>query len=307
MLGDLYYGTLRGLGIATLARRLRQGALVLCYHNVVPATNGKPSCGDPGLHLSMDRFVAQVQWLQEHYRVIPLRELVARIASGRSMRGLAAITFDDAYTGALTFAWPLLRELGLPATMFIVAEAPGGGTPFWWDHPGIVKADAPSTRTRRLFALHGDRTLIMNSEGAAEAGAGATDLPATHLPAEWQALRREGNAGLELGAHTLTHRTLTRLSDRDLRREIEHSRDTIAERIEIRPDSFSYPYGIWDARVLAATRRAGYRAAVTLEFGLNKPGTDPLALNRVNVPASISGAAFASWAAGIRPPRASAA
>lgn len=303
MLGDLYYGALRSLGIATLARRLRQGALVLCYHNVVPAPSGTPSFGDPGVHLGMDRFTAQVHWLKDHYRVIPLRELVARLAGGRSMRGLAALTFDDAYAGALTLAWPLLRELGLPATMFIVADAPGGGTPFWWDHPEIVKSAAPGTRTRRLFTLDGDRTLILTSEGAAE----TTDVPATHLPAQWRALRSAGNAGLELGAHTLTHRTLTRLNDRDLRREIEHSRDTIAARTGIRPDSFSYPYGIWDARVLEMTRRAGYRAAVTLEFGLNDPDRNPLALNRVNVPASISSAAFASWAAGIRPPRASAA
>jgi len=303
MLGDLYYGALRGLGIATLARRLSQGALVLCYHNVVPATDGTPSLGDPGLHLSLDRFTAQVHWLKDHYRVIPLRELVTRLASGQSLRGTAALTFDDAYTGALTLAWPLLRELGLPATMFIVAEAPGRGTPFWWDHPAIVKAEAPGARTRRLLRLGGDQELIMNSEGAAK----TTNLPATHLPAGWEALRSQASAGLDLGAHTLTHRTLTQLNAGDLQHELEESRETTAERIGIRPDSFSYPYGIWDAAVLRATRRAGYRAAVTLEFGLNKPGTDPLALNRVNVPASISAAAFASWAAGIRPPRASAA
>src|SRR5690349_445747 len=121
MLGDLYYGTLRGLGITTLARHLRHGALVLCYHNVVAHAGGKPPSGDPGLHLPLDRFTPQVHWLKDHYSVISLRELVARLETGRSVRGLAAITFDDGYAGALTIAWPLLRTLGLPATMFIVA------------------------------------------------------------------------------------------------------------------------------------------------------------------------------------------
>lgn len=303
MLGDLYYGTLRGLGITTLARHLRHGALVLCYHNVVSRANGTPTFGDPGLHLPLDRFTPQVQWLKDHYSVIPLRELVARLESGRSVRGLAAITFDDGYAGALTIAWPLLRKLGLPATMFIVADAPGRGTAFWWDHPVIVQADAPATRTRRLLTLGGDHRLIMAQEDAAD----TTDIPPTHLPSDWHILRRDAQAGLDLGAHTLTHRTLTRLDDRDLRREIEESRDVIAEHTGVRPDSFSYPYGIWDPRVRDAVRRAGCSAAVTLDFGLNKPGTDPWALRRVNVPASISGAAFASWAAGMRPPRASAA
>ena len=303
MLGDLYYGTLLGLGITTLARHLRHGALVLCYHNVVSRASGTPTSGDPGLHLPLDRFTLQVEWLKDHYSVIPLGELVARLEVGRSVRGLAAITFDDGYAGALTIAWPLLRKLGLPATMFIVADAPGRRTAFWWDHPAIVDADRPATRTRRLLMLGGDHRLIMAEEHAAD----TSDIPPTHRPSDWGILRREAQAGLDLGAHTLTHRTLTRLDDRDLQREIEASRDVIAERTGVRPDLFSYPYGIWDGGVRDAVRRAGYRAAVTLEFGLNKPGTDPWALRRVNVPASISGAAFASWAAGMRPPRASAA
>jgi peptidoglycan/xylan/chitin deacetylase (PgdA/CDA1 family) len=303
MLGDLYYGTLRGLGITTLARRLQPGALVLCYHNVVARTNGEPAFGDPGLHLGLDRFTTQVQWLKAHYAVVPLRDLVTRLASGRPVRGLAAITFDDGYTGALTLAWPLLRKLGLPATMFVVGEAPGRSTAFWWDHPAIVDADTPVLRTGRLLALGGDHKLIMATAAAAD----TADIPATHLPGDWRLLKRAASDGLELGAHTLTHRTLTRLPDRDLRQEIEASRDVIEERGGVRPLAFSYPYGIWDRRVRGAVRQAGYLAAVTLDFGLNRRGTDPCALRRVNVPAAISVAAFASWAAGIRPPRANAA
>jgi peptidoglycan/xylan/chitin deacetylase (PgdA/CDA1 family) len=300
MLGDLYYGTLHNTGITTLARRVRRGALVLCYHNVVPQTNGRPPFGDPGLHLPLELFTAQAHWLKDHYTVVPLRELVARIEAGRGVRGLAAITFDDGYAGAFTYAWPLLRKLGLPATMFIVAGAPSRPDVFWWDHPAVVRADPPGARDRRLLSLCGDRDDILKDAAAAA----VPDVPVTHVPADWAVVATEAAAGLDLGAHTITHRTLTTLSDAELARELAAPCDIIREHTGVQPASFSYPYGIWDARARDAVRRAGYRAAVTLDYGLNQAGTDVCALRRINVPASISAPAFAGWTAGIRPRRA---
>jgi len=309
MLGDLFYSTLHKTGITTLARHLRQGALVLCYHNVVPNSAGPHTAafGDRALHLPLDRFTAQVVWLKDHYLVVPLHDLVARLESGRPVRGLAAITFDDGYTGALTLAVPVLRKLGLPATLFIVADAPSQEVVFWWDHPAIARSNAGSAGARqyRLVALGGDRDRILRETSA---GITAAPPPPSHLPAEWSVVQQAAHSGgIELGAHTLTHRTMTTLRDAELRHEIQASRDIIEERTGVRPESFSYPYGIWDARVRDAVRRMGYRAAVTLEFGLNTPGIDPCALRRVNVPSSISLPAFAGWAAGVRPRAATAA
>jgi peptidoglycan/xylan/chitin deacetylase (PgdA/CDA1 family) len=299
MLGKLYYGTLHTAGITTLARRLRQGALVLCYHNVVPRPDHLPPFGEPGLHLPVDRFTAQVHWLKDHYTVVSLRELVDRLENGRPVRGLAAITFDDGYAGAFTFAWPLLRALDLPATMFIVGRAPDRPAVFWWDHPVVLNGTPPDDRDHRLFALSGDRAVILRD---ARAGAVADGpVPSTHLPADWSVVAQGAAAGLDLGAHTMTHRTLTQLGETDLAHEIARSRDVIEERTGWRPRFFAYPYGIWDGRVHQAVRRAGYRGAVTLEYGLNTAGIDTCMLRRVNVPAFISSPAFAGWAAGIRP------
>jgi hypothetical protein len=47
---------------------------------------------------------------------------------------------------------------------------------------------------------------------------------------------------------------------------------------------------------------AGYRAAFTLDAGLNDISSDLLALRRINVPARISDAAFEAWAAGLQAP-----
>jgi len=304
VLSSFYYSALRRTGLTALARRLRDGALILCYHNVVPPlppSSHGATPGDPAMHLPADRLERQLDWLRERYTVVPLLELTTRIAKAATVRGLAAITFDDGYAGAFTYAWPVLRELRLPATVFIVAQAPGHPQGFWWDHPAIAAATTPQRRERWLTDLRGDASLISGALGGG--GGGGDPAPETHLPATWSVVAAAAAAGLDVGVHSATHRTLTRLDDAELEQEIKTAAEVIYARTRAEPTTFSYPYGIWDARVHRAVRAAGYRAAVTLDYGLNAPSADLWSLRRINVPASISQSAFAGWAAGVRPSR----
>jgi hypothetical protein len=67
------------------------------------------------------------------------------------------------------------------------------------------------------------------------------------------------------------------------------------------PEYFAYPYGLWDERVKDAVRAAGYRAAVTLDPGLNRAHADPWALCRINIPAGLGDAGFRAWTAALNP------
>jgi len=245
----------------------------------------------------VDRLTRQLLWLRERYTVLTLRELTGRIAAAAPVRGLAAVTFDDGYTGTFTLAWPVLRQLGLTATVFVVAQAPGQPEGFWWDHPVITAAATPERRQQWLAELGGDARLIT---AALDVGV-AAPLPATHLPAPWSVIAAAATGGIDIGVHGATHRTLTRLDDAELEREVKTAAEIVYTHTQVEPTLFAYPYGIWDARVRRAVREAGYRAAVTLDYGLNPAGADLWSLRRINVPASISQAAFAGWAAGVRP------
>jgi peptidoglycan/xylan/chitin deacetylase (PgdA/CDA1 family) len=97
--------------------------------------------------------------------------------------------------------------------------------------------------------------------------------------------------GWEIDAHSLTHPDLTALDDAALRREVAGSRAAIQKRFGVPADAFCYPAGRYDARVEAAVRAAGYRAATTEHPGAAVPGADPLALPRVRVDASDDPAA----------------
>jgi peptidoglycan/xylan/chitin deacetylase (PgdA/CDA1 family) len=259
----VYYRGLRALGVTAMRRRSLDAGLILCYHNVVAP--GDDQIGGPGLHIACDRFEQQMRWLAAHYDVVSLREFSTRLTGRRTARrAMAAVTFDDGYAGVFRYAFPVLDMLGIPATVFLVARAVGGAGGFSWD--------------------------------------GDTGLPESHRPADWPSILPGLGERFGVGVHTATHPSLPTLTDADLEAEVVTSRATIHRATGVWPEFFAYPYGHWDARVRARVRAAGYRGALTLDFGLNGPCADRWALRRVNVPATISEAAFEAWTAGLHRP-----
>ncbi len=89
-------------------------------------------------------------------------------------------------------------------------------------------------------------------------------------------------AGWEVDAHSLTHPDLRALSDAALRREVAGSRREIRRRFGLPVDFFCYPSGLYDTRVAAAVRRAGFLGATTVEPGLARP-SELYDLDRVRV------------------------
>lgn len=82
-------------------------------------------------------------------------------------------------------------------------------------------------------------------------------------------------AGMELAAHSLTHPDLRLLGDRELRDELEGSRDAV-EAITGEPcRTFAYPFGHHDARVRRAAAAAGYRLAFQYGLGPWQPLAAP--------------------------------
>jgi peptidoglycan/xylan/chitin deacetylase (PgdA/CDA1 family) len=98
----------------------RGGTPVLMYHSISDsAQDGRHPYFD--LCTPPASFGAQVRALRERsFRSVPLTE--ARGAP----RGSVAITFDDGYSDNLTAAWPVLKEDGFTATIFLVTDAVGG-------------------------------------------------------------------------------------------------------------------------------------------------------------------------------------
>lgn len=118
------------------------GVTVLAYH-LVGAGTGSP------VDLPDDLFRRQVEELAAVAEVVPLGEAVRRLTSpdARAARPLAVLTFDDAYANFLERAWPMLDELGLPATLFVPVGFLDGTHP-----PPIHGVDLPPAHWEDLAA-----------------------------------------------------------------------------------------------------------------------------------------------------------
>ncbi|MFF4496652.1 polysaccharide deacetylase family protein [Streptomyces sp. NPDC001546] len=80
-------------------------------------------------------------------------------------------------------------------------------------------------------------------------------------------IREVAAAGQEIGSHGLRHEHLTAASDDVLQQEVRGSRELLREITGTLPQGFCYPYGHLDARVVDATRAAGYGYACAISPG----------------------------------------
>jgi peptidoglycan/xylan/chitin deacetylase (PgdA/CDA1 family) len=275
-------------GTARLSRR--SGACVLCYHNVVPDSMAG-RVGDPWLHLAQSDFAEQIDWLARTFTIVPLGELLERLRADRSVGGLAALTFDDGYAGAVRYAVPVVRKAALPFALFPVVSAADLHRPFWWDRFGKLET---TQRERYLVARQGDNDLI------APDSVPASDLPDDLMPARWDMLRQIQGDDCTIGVHTVTHRNLTTLQPVEVAWELEHARERLRQELGTVLDVVAYPYGRANETVQAEAARAGFRAGLTLDFRLVRSTGPQFNIGRINVPEGLEMVTFVCWASGLR-------
>lgn len=123
----------------------------------------------------------------------------------------------------------------------------------------------------------------------------------------WAQLRELRSSGLfEIGSHTWwhpnfrteAHRLPPAEYERFVRTQLEHSRDVLVREVGGPIDLLSWPFGIYDAGLIAEARHAGYVAAVALEGRVARPSDDVLALPRFLMSERHRGAAFAALVEG---------
>jgi peptidoglycan/xylan/chitin deacetylase (PgdA/CDA1 family) len=102
----------------------------------------------------------------------------------------------------------------------------------------------------------------------------------------WDQVRQLAAAGFEIGSHTVTHRSLGRLTREEVEKELARSRQRLVEELGHAPEGLSYPYGTvrdFSAAIAQQARQAGYGYAVTAIHGLNHAGCDPFVLRRTSM------------------------
>jgi peptidoglycan/xylan/chitin deacetylase (PgdA/CDA1 family) len=89
--------------------------------------------------------------------------------------------------------------------------------------------------------------------------------------------------GHEIGAHTLTHPRLNKISREEAREEISGSKKKLEDLFGVPIRHFAYPYGSHNEETINLVREAGLETACTMEQGVVRPGDNVFRLRRLNV------------------------
>jgi peptidoglycan/xylan/chitin deacetylase (PgdA/CDA1 family) len=314
-LGELAYSTGMLQALQKLRAWLRNDLRILAYHRIMPLPD--PDIYDFDMEListSPGRFREQMTMVRDRFRPMRLTDVAAAIEAGRPLpRDAVVITFDDGYDDNYRIAFPILRELGIPATFFVSTGHIDSGKPFaydWLVHM-ILCTDAdtlalpelgmsvplPADRAARR-RIAGEVLLKMKDLGALEQTAMTERLarewqlpdevtPDDCRPMSWAQIREMHAAGFEFGSHGVHHRMLARLPHAVMEAEIAQSKAALDRELGTPAVLMSYPVGgdrAFNERVMEATRASGFALAVCYVCGTNaQPLTQPFALQRLPV------------------------
>jgi peptidoglycan/xylan/chitin deacetylase (PgdA/CDA1 family) len=268
---------------------------ILIYHRVMAAP-------DPLFPEQVDarRFEQQVRLLTRWFNLLPLGEAVRRLAERSLPPRAACITFDDGYADNAEVVLPILQRHGVVAAFFIASGFLDGGC-MWNDAVIEVVRNAPGDRLNLgragfgvldIGCLQRRRAVIdmliaalkylPPDERLERVKRMARRFTPTMLSSDQLiALHR---AGMEIGAHTVSHPILTSVSNARARAEIADCRARLQEIVQAKVSLFAYPNGKpgqdFEERHAAMLRSQGFEAAVTTSWGAARGGTDPFYLPR---------------------------
>lgn len=295
-------------------RRLRGRDLrVLAYHRIREI--GPDFSFDPELvSASPEAFRRQMLHLRERFHPVTCRDVAMALDGGaRLPRDAVLVTFDDGYDDNHSAAFPILRELGVPATFFVATAHIDSGLPYaydWLAHllltmqgdrarlPALsVDLPLPPARASRhaLVDIVLDRLKYLDDAGQQAVitalehdcglarGSGHPDC----RPMTWNQLREMHGAGMEIGGHSAHHRMLAKLPVDVMRAEVAECQARLTAELGAPAIAISYPVGgpdSFDGQVITAAAAEGFRVGFSYIGGVDVPrASNRYCLKRMSV------------------------
>jgi peptidoglycan/xylan/chitin deacetylase (PgdA/CDA1 family) len=269
-------------------------ATVFMLHSVVP--DGEDTSGG----ISVSRLRGFLEYLKTaSYNVTSLADHVAAIRGHRTTYKTVVFTVDDGYRSFYLNCYPLFREYGYPATVFLTSDFIEKRIFLWWDkiefainstsHTGIdlteaglgrvefitdqQKANVAYLITEHCKRLTQNERLALVEHVVAALEVDISDQPlGKYEPLQWQEIDEMSRHGIDFYPHTRTHPILSSLSYEQKLAEVAQCKEFLEGKLNRTLDIFAYPNGKMediDADTITALRESGYTVALTTMPGFN--------------------------------------
>lgn len=218
----------------------RHKAVIVVFHRVNDLYPNDP------LTCTSREFEEFTRFFKRFFNVIPLDDLLGRLAAGSNLSTSLTITFDDGYEGNAATAAPILEKHGLRGCFFVTTDFIGSKYVPWWDRQVNIAS----------------------------------------MWMTWNQVRGLRDAGHEIGSHTQTHVDLGAVSREEAKREIQGGDERLRKELGSSAGLFAYPYGSksnMSEENQSVVEELGLRCCLSAHGGVVRKGDDPFRLQRVNI------------------------
>ena len=276
---------------------------ILGLHRVLTRAERERSNSLDGMIILDDTYLQLLSYLQRQFHVVSLDAFLAGAESKAApSKPLCVITFDDGWADTYSLAFLGLRKFGLPAVVFLTTGFIGSLGGFWVER--VKKSWGSPMMRERISAAFLDLAPAKTPPADLETIVDWLKRMPTEkrkailertLPTNWSAhiqeevdamltwdqAREMNDAGIEIGAHTVTHPLLTYEDAPIVEREVKVSKETLEEKLGKKVRAFAYPNGDWNESVRKQVEGAGYRCAFTTRPAWYHRNEDPYAISRI--------------------------
>lgn len=292
---DRVTGILTSMGLDKISRLYYGGrGSILSFHRIVEESSKRQRLNNDALEISPAYLRNILQYLTRDYAIVSLDEIPQYLRNKQNKR-FVCLTFDDGYRDVYTSAYPILKEMNAPFTVYVATCFPNQNAVLWnyaledlllarqhievmidgqrksWCLQSVDdKFNAFEDLANLFFGADPERRdeLCHSIFGAHDMDVGKY---VKQLAISWDELATMAQDPLvTLGAHATNHVPLAALSEVDLAREMVDSKRSIEQNTRQSVLHFSYPFGspgAAGAREFAQARKAGYLTATTTRRG----------------------------------------
>jgi len=275
-------------------KKLAGKGFIFMLHRVLPQNEREEFAWNKGLAISPEKLEEWILFFRaKNFDIVSIDEALKR-CEAKNPKKFIVITMDDGYKDNLTIGLPLFEKLNVPVTIYISTCFPNNKTIYWWyfleeyilknNHINLnpiglnIELECKSSE-QKITAYKTIREELRRASyethvSFAEKICGLTNLDEINIKLNltWDEVRLlSKNSLVTIGAHTVSHVSLSNQKAEVAEQEICSSKKEIEVQTNINIDHFAYPYGSLDdasKREFVTLKKAGFKSAV-----FNHPGS----------------------------------
>lgn len=302
-----YSGLLNIFLIVFKKMKKEYSAVILVYHQIIDNNTYNYLYKSVAIHHHFSDFKAEMRFIKKWFNIISLDELVNNVKSNTAFGTPSiAITFDDGYRDNYTLAYPILKKLKFPATIYLITGLIGTHKRTWLDEVeyALLNSNVDSFKFPELFS---DETInIFSLEDKKKANDKICKSmkyinnskrlklidelfirlnikqdargSENRRMLSWEEVKDMGQNNISFGAHTNSHPVLAHISFEEAKKEILLSKTEIENKLGVPIKHFTFPNGRdndFNNKLKDYCMDLGFESVASAEHGAINKGSDP--------------------------------